>query len=50
MNSKVKKLGKSVFTKFEGFSSARKHSVAFLTFHTFACKLVGNIIDKCMEN
>ena len=25
-------------------------SVAFITFHTFACKLAGKIIDKCMEN
>ena len=40
----------SIFTKFEGCSCASKPSVAFLTFHTFACKLAGKIIDKWMEN
>ena len=41
---------KSEFTKFEEFSCARKPSVAFLTFHAFACKLAGKIIDKCTES
>ena len=41
---------KSVFTKFEGCSSGRKPSVAFVIFHTFAFKSAGKIIEKCMEN
>ena len=32
---------KIVFTKSEGCSYARKHSVAFLTFQSFACELAG---------
>ena len=34
-------LKKTVFTKFERCSCARKRSVPFLTFHTFTCKLEG---------
>ena len=50
INSNVKILGKkSVFTKFKGCGCAEKPSVAFLAFHTFACKFAGKIIDKCME-
>ena len=32
---------KSVFTKFEEYSYAKKPSVAYSTFHTFVCKLAG---------
>ena len=38
------------FTKFEGVTYARRRLDAFLTLHTFACKLAGKNIYKCMEN